>query len=501
MGDTGKEIVSIVIPAYNAEKFLEETVASALASTYPFIEIIIVNDGSTDHTQQVIDHIVNKYPQIKAIHQNNQGVSIARNTGIAVATGKYILPLDADDLISPDYIERAIEILVNNPQVKMVNGLGEFFGDRQGHWNLKPFSRRLLARKNMLYISGIFRKADFDKTDGFCPDIKGPEDWDFWISLLKRGGEVVRIPGVCLYYRIHANSKRIANKNKKKEAIKILNKRHKAFFYRELGGKLHYRRTWSRLFNFFIRIFKPENIIINRAYENLDEFVYNLPDLFENEGTTIHALRNAIKIFDCNGYKIVVKSFHRPNFINRLVYGNFRASKAHRSYKYAFKLLGMGIGTPTPIGYYEQKCVFLFTKSYYASLQSECTNQFTDLIINPNFPNRVEILKAIGKFTATLHEKGILHHDYSAGNILFQIKEDKIDIEIIDLNRIDFGKVDLERGCRNFERLNIDAESLRIMAIEYALTRGFDPQVCVDNILKMRWKKHKNNNLSQSSKT
>jgi tRNA A-37 threonylcarbamoyl transferase component Bud32 len=194
----------------------------------------------------------------------------------------------------------------------------------------------------------------------------------------------------------------------------------------------------------------------------------------------------------------VVKSFQIPNLANRFIYGNFRDSKACRSYKYALHLLESGIGTPTPIGFYEQKCVFLFTKSYYACLQSECKYQFTDLIADIHFPDRNDILKAIGRFTALLHEKGIRHQDYSAGNILFQVKEDTIDIEIIDLNRIRFGKVDLESGCRNFERLNIDPASLEIMAKEYALARGFDPQICRDNILKMRWKKHRNNNLSKN---
>ena len=499
MGEPKKNTVSIVIPAYNAEKYLEETVASALASTYPHLEIIIVNDGSTDNTQQIIERIVSRHPQIKAFQQKNQGVSTARNLGISKAEGTYILPLDADDLIAEDYIEKAVDILDNDNQVKMVNGEGEFFGDRQGKWNLKPFSRRLLARKNMLYISGIFRKSDFDKTDGFCADIKGPEDWDFWISLLKRGGEVVRLPTVCLYYRVHANSKRLANKNKKKEAIGILNKRHKAFFYRELGGKLHYRRTWSRLFNFFIRLVKAERFVVNPAYESLDEFVYNLPDIFEHEGKTIHALRNTLKTFEVKGYKIVVKSFHKPNLINRLIYGNFRKSKAHRSYEYALKLIGLGIGTPIPIGFYEQKCVFLFSRSYYASLQSACTHQFTDLISNPGFPEKESVLKAIGNFTAFIHEKGICHKDYSAGNLLFKKNGGNIEIELIDLNRIEFGTVDMEKGCRNFERLNIDAESLEIMAREYAVARGFDQQACVDNIVKMRWHKHKNNNLTDNN--
>ena len=494
MAETKNDIVSIIIPVYNAEKYLEETVVSALASSYPYLELIIVNDGSTDNSQKLIDKVNSKYPQVKTFIQRNQGVSIARNFGISQATGTYILPLDADDLISIDYIEKAVDILNQNQNVKMVNGFGEFFGDRQGSWNLRPFSRRLLARKNMLYISGIFRKSDFDKTDGFCSEIKGPEDWDFWISLLKRDGEVVRIPSVCLYYRIHSSSKRLANKNRKKEAIGILNKRHKAFFYRELGGKLHYRRTWSRLFNFFILLIKPEHIVVNPEFKYLDEFVYNIPERFENEGKTIHAGRNTIKVFDEKEYKIVVKSFRIPIFINRLIYGVFRASKARRSYEYAEKLIELGIRTPIPVGYYEQKCTFLFSKSYYANLQSECPYQFTDLIKNSDFPNRNEILKAIGQFTANLHENGILHRDYSAGNILFQKKNDKIDIEILDLNRMEFGKVDLEKGCKNFERLNIDTESLKIMAKEYAIIRGFDELTCIENILKMRWSKHQQKN-------
>jgi glycosyltransferase involved in cell wall biosynthesis len=485
-----KHIVSVIIPAYNAEKYLKETVASALASTYQYLEVIIVNDGSSDNTELEIEKIKKQHPQIKRYTQENQGVSVARNVGITQSIGKYILLLDADDLISKDYISEAVGILENNDNVKMVNGLGEFFGDRQGAWNLKPFSRRLLARKNMLYISGIFRRSDFDQTDGFCPEIKGPEDWDFWISLLKRDGDVYRIPSVCLYYRVHANSKRIANKNRKKEAIAILNHRHKAFFYRELGGKLHFRRTWSRLFNYFIQHVKPEHFEVNNAYNYLDEFIYNIPERFDLDGKIIHAGRNTIKEFDVKDHQIVVKSFRKPIFINQIIYGSFRASKARRSFEYAEKLICLGIGTPIPIGYCEQKNLFLFSKSYYACLKSKYPNQFGDLIKDEKFPNRNEILKEIGRFTAEMHEKGVWHRDYSAGNILFRYENAKIDIEILDLNRMEFGKVNLERGCRNFERLNIDAESLRVMATEYAISRGFDTKVCIDKVLAMRWRKH-----------
>ena len=105
------ELVSIIIPAYNCAEYIEETVASAMASTYPHIEIIITNDGSTDSTAVVIDRIAAKNPIVKAFNQTNKGVSATRNFCISKALGKYILPLDADDLISTGYIEKAVETL------------------------------------------------------------------------------------------------------------------------------------------------------------------------------------------------------------------------------------------------------------------------------------------------------------------------------------------------------------------------------------------------------
>jgi len=491
-------LVSVIIPVYNMQDFLAQAIESVLSSVYSRLEVIIVDDGSTDESLRIANGFCDKDKRIRVFTQNKSGVSSARNYAIREATGKYILPVDADNLISADYIKSAVAVLESTEQIRVVSCKSVFFGDREGEWKLPSFSLRLLARKNMIDTCAMFRKSDWELAGGYCEYIKGREDWDFWISVLKRGGDVVCLPIIGLKYRIRNNSKRISDRLFKRNIIGILNTRHKAFFYRQLGGKLHYRRTWSRLFNFFIRLIKPERIVVNPAYELFDEFVYNIPEKFEQEGKTIHSLRNTIKTFDHNGRKIVVKSFHKPNFINKLIYGTFRASKAQRSYDYAQKLIALGIGTPAPIGYYEQKYGCFFSKSYYACLQSECTNQFSDLIKDAEFPNRKDILKAIGRFTAELHEKGIWHRDYSEGNILFQMNDANINIEIIDLNRIEFGKLDLEKGCRNFERLNTDAKSLEIMAKEYANVRAFDPQTCIENILKMRWRKHKNISNNQN---
>ncbi|MEI6554806.1 MAG: glycosyltransferase family A protein [Paludibacter sp.] len=253
---TDNELVSIIIPAYNCAEYIEETVASATASTYPYIEIIITNDGSTDSTAEIIDRIAAKNPNIKIFNQDNQGVSATRNFCISKASGKYILPLDGDDLISVDYIEKAVKVLSGNEHIKIVYGKAEFFGDRTGNWNLPEFNIHLLARKNLIYITSLFRKSDFDKTNGFCPEMPSLEDWDLWISLLENGGQVVCLPDKCFYYRVHGRSSRIATRNLKKNMIDILNSRHKAFFERELGGKLHYQRTWSRTINSFHGFFK-----------------------------------------------------------------------------------------------------------------------------------------------------------------------------------------------------------------------------------------------------
>ncbi len=483
-------MVSIIIPVYNMQDFLAETIDSVLLSTYQSFEVIIVDDGSSDASYEVAKKYSDKDNRVRCFTQHNSGVSAARNHAIREAIGKYILPVDADNLISTNYIEAAVTVLDNNAKVKVVRCKSVFFGDREGEWKLPQFSLKLLARKNMIDTCAMYRKSDWEFVGGYCENILGREDWEFWIALLKRDGEVVNLPFVGLKYRIRNNSKRITDRNHKRKVIEILNTRHKAFFYRELGGKLHYRRTWSRLFNFFSQLIRPERIVVNPDFDILDEFIYNIHENFDNEGITIHARRNSIKIFKEKEYQIVVKSFRKPNFINRLVYSNFRASKARRSYEYAMKLIASGIGTPTPIGYYEQKCLFLFSKSYYASLQSDCNYTFKDLIENPKFPDRNEILKSIGRFTAELHDKGIWHRDYSAGNILFQQKNQKIDIEILDLNRMEFGIVDLEKGCKNFERLNIDSESLTLMVKEYATVRDFNQNLCIENVLKMRWSKH-----------
>ncbi len=242
-------LVSVIVPVYNMEQYLGETIESILKTDYHPFEVIIVDDGSKDNSFAVAQSYAKKDNRVKAFTQPNSGTCTTRNKAITLANGEYILPVDGDDMISADFISLAINEFKNNDKVKVVCPKAEFFGDRQGAWNLPPFSLNLLARKNIISACALFKKSDWESVGGYCAEIIYREDWDFWISMLKNGGEVIRLNTVTFYYRIRPNSKRIKGRKYKKHVIDTLNKRHKEFFLRELGGPLHYQRSWSKLIN------------------------------------------------------------------------------------------------------------------------------------------------------------------------------------------------------------------------------------------------------------
>lgn len=251
-------LVSVVIPCYNQGKYLNETVTSVLASIYRPLELILVNDGSTDNSPEIIQKLEANHPEIRSIDQPNSGVAKARNTGISAATGKYILPLDGDDLISEDYIQKAVDALEANPEVKVAYCKAVKFNESgQKSWKLKPFSRHQLAKDNMIFVAALFRKADGIVVGGFSEDMKmGREDWEFWIKMLKNGGEVVQLPIVGFFYRLTPSSKRkkTGTTQKKKERIDYLNGKHLDFFERELNGPLRIQRTWSKPYNTLLKL-------------------------------------------------------------------------------------------------------------------------------------------------------------------------------------------------------------------------------------------------------
>jgi glycosyltransferase involved in cell wall biosynthesis len=233
--------VSIIIPCYNYGRFIRETISSVEKCDSSLYELIIVNDGSTDeYTQQVLKELEEEGYYI--IHQPNSGVASARNTGIAASSGKYILPLDADDEIHSSYLPFAIDILEKNSGVGVVYGRAEFFGSMEGEWRLPKFDLDKLLISNIVYVSAVYRKDIWVECEGYDINrlIDNWEDWDFWISTAKRGWKFIQLDEVIFRYRIHDSSKISDYRNRfipEKVESYIMGKH--AEFYKERFSELY----------------------------------------------------------------------------------------------------------------------------------------------------------------------------------------------------------------------------------------------------------------------
>jgi glycosyltransferase involved in cell wall biosynthesis len=246
--------VSIIIPCYNAGKYIDETIKSVLKQTFQDFEILIINDGSTDElTLQLLNN--SKWNKTKIYHIENCGVASARNYGIKKAIGKFILLLDSDDLIMPTYLEKTTDILNSNKNIKVVTCDVMLFGKINRAYKLPIYTFNKLLGQNIFVVTSLFRKDDFNNTNGFSENMKlGFEDWDFWISLLKTGGEVYKLNEFLFYYRILSNSRNRSISNDTQSQLRYL-------IYN------NHKDTYSKYFLNPIDTFEYQNIINSKEYK------------------------------------------------------------------------------------------------------------------------------------------------------------------------------------------------------------------------------------------
>jgi len=199
--------VSIVIPCYNSGHFLPETVASALAQTYQDLDVIIVDDGSTDPaTIQLLDTA--SWPRTRIIRRANGGPSAARNTAVAASDAEFILPLDADDTIEPTYVEKAVAAIAQRPDVGIVYCKAQRFGAESGPWNLPPYTLREMVIDNVIFVTSLYRRSDWAAVGGYSETLRhGVEDYDFWVKLLALGRDVIQLDEFLFNYRIQETSR------------------------------------------------------------------------------------------------------------------------------------------------------------------------------------------------------------------------------------------------------------------------------------------------------
>ena len=165
-------LVSVVVPVYNSEKYIAEALDSILASDYADIEVICVDDGSSDLSLQILQEYALRDNRVKVYSQKNAGACIARNYAISLAAGEFILPVDSDNKITSTFISRAVAVMLSDEEIKVVAPRAEYFGDKSGEWKLPKFSLNLLARKNIIDTCALFRKSDWKRVGGYCNEMK-----------------------------------------------------------------------------------------------------------------------------------------------------------------------------------------------------------------------------------------------------------------------------------------------------------------------------------------
>lgn len=239
--------ISVIVPCYNQASYITECLSSVLNQTFTDWECIVVDDGSTDDSASVIESILKQDLRFKFITQSNAGVSAARNTAIKASKGNFILPLDADDKLSPNYLEVCVRAFEDSPQISLVYGKVKMFGHKNQYWNLQPYGFEKLLEENMIHCAAMFLKTDWEKTGGYDAMLKaGLEDWEFWLNLLDKNSRVLYSKECILYYRTKEKSRN--NSFNENERLKI-----KAYV-----GQKHLHKYYSVISNL------PDYIASNR---------------------------------------------------------------------------------------------------------------------------------------------------------------------------------------------------------------------------------------------
>jgi glycosyltransferase involved in cell wall biosynthesis/SAM-dependent methyltransferase len=197
--------ISVVIPCYNLGRYLYEALTSALNQTLQPVEVIVVDDGSTDdYTRLVIDAIA--HPQVHVIRQKNCGLPAARNAGIRVARSSFICCLDADDRLLPTYFERALSLLESDPQLGFVTSHYREFDGRSGVIAPSTCVVPDMLVTNRAMVTSLFRREAWERAGGYCEELSGMHDWDLWIGILEAGYRAEVIPDVLFEYRVRPGS-------------------------------------------------------------------------------------------------------------------------------------------------------------------------------------------------------------------------------------------------------------------------------------------------------
>jgi glycosyltransferase involved in cell wall biosynthesis/peptidoglycan/xylan/chitin deacetylase (PgdA/CDA1 family) len=242
--------VTVVIPCYNLGAYLDQAVQSVLDQTFRDFEIIIVDDGSTDHaTRQLFSSY--QRPRTRVLRTENRGLAEARNLGIREARGRYISCLDADDLLEPAFLGRAVDILESDPDLAFASCWLRAFGDYEFLWSPATCDFPHLLAEDTVCTAALMRKDGVLQTGGFDPrmPVPGCEDWDLAITLVERGLPGVVIPEFLFRRRIRSGSASGSSPAPADHArlMRYMVEKHAESYRKHVAGVLETieKRTWE----------------------------------------------------------------------------------------------------------------------------------------------------------------------------------------------------------------------------------------------------------------
>lgn len=241
---SGETLISVLIPAYNAARYIQQTLESVSAQTHAHLEIIVVDDGSRDETPDILSRYQQTEPRLRVIQQANGGISTALNTGLAGARGRFVARIDADDLMVPERLELQHRFLTDHPDLGFCASSMDFIdeaGTKIGEYdapiaNLAELDETIAQRKifSFTHPTVMFRRSSLAAIGDYRAEFEPCEDLDLFLRLIEAG-----LPGVAMRerlsrYRLHGNS--ISGRNARRQ-IRMSNYLFDRF-YRQRDGRL-----------------------------------------------------------------------------------------------------------------------------------------------------------------------------------------------------------------------------------------------------------------------
>ena len=236
--------IRIVIPCYNHGHFLADALDSISKQTFGNFEVVIVNDGSTDPETIKILRAIDRQGIHRVIHQTNRGLPAARNAGIASARSQFIVTLDSDDRIAPEFLEKCLSVLLRNPRFGFAYTGMVHFGREEGRMPFNEYDFYRLLFENICNSCSMFKKSAWEAVGGFDETMKdGYEDWDFWIRLGENGYHGMLIREYLFFYRKRKSSMLLDAQKKDWQLYRQIVRNHSAIYTSDRLARI--RNEWG----------------------------------------------------------------------------------------------------------------------------------------------------------------------------------------------------------------------------------------------------------------